>query len=309
MEKKNLSQEAAPILSDEELTSQLAKYKALLVLGKLLVGAGVVVTGISLFTGMIPGVVVGILLAIIGSLVSQKASGAIKTRTSSNLVRAALESVFDNVDYQPFRHLSSSQIYSAGMAFPFSFDEIEGSDCVKAVYKGLNIEMSDISLVSVTTTEDENGMQSESRSTVFQGLWMICDFGKTLSAEVKLSKRSKLDRLFRSKGIQTESEEFNKRFCIQSESPVEAFYILTPHMMEYILGMQSKGGGDVYMSFLREGRVHIAINSGRDSFEAEKGTVNAAALREKFVGEIRYITDLIDELRLVDTLYQKEGTV
>lgn len=138
---------------------------------------------------------------------------------------------------------------------------------------------------------------------------MICDFGKTLSAEVKLSKRSKLDRLFRSKGIQTESEEFNKRFCIQSESPVEAFYILTPHMMEYILGMQSKGGGDVYMSFLREGKVHIAINSGRDSFEAEKGTVNAAALREKFVGEIRYITDLIDELRLVDTLYQKEGTV
>ena len=180
MEKKNLSQEAAPILSDEELTSQLAKYKALLVLGKLLVGAGVVVTGISLFTGMIPGVVVGILLAIIGSLVSQKASGAIKTRTSSNLVRAALESVFDNVDYQPFRHLSSSQIYSAGMAFPFSFDEIEGSDCVRAVYKGLNIEMSDISLVSVTTTEDENGMQSESRSTVFQGLWMICDFGKTV---------------------------------------------------------------------------------------------------------------------------------
>ena len=309
MEKKNRTQEAAPTLSDEELTSQLAKYKALLVLGKLLVGAGVVVTGISLFTGMIPGVVVGILLAIIGSLVSQKASGAIKTRTSSNLVRAALESVFDNVDYQPFRHLSSSQIYSAGMAFPFSFDEIEGSDCVKAVYKGLNIEMSDISLVSVTTTEDENGMQSESRSTVFQGLWMICDFGKTLSAEVKLSKRSKLDRLFRSKGIQTESEEFNKRFCIQSESPVEAFYILTPHMMEYILGMQSKGGGDVYMSFLREGKFHIAINSGRDSFEAEKGTVNAAALREKFVGEIRYITDLIDELRLVDTLYQKEGTV
>ena len=67
MEKKNRTQEAAPTLSDEELTSQLAKYKALLVLGKLLVGAGVVVTGISLFTGMIPGVVVGILLAIIGS--------------------------------------------------------------------------------------------------------------------------------------------------------------------------------------------------------------------------------------------------
>ena len=49
----------------------------------------------------------------------------------------------------------------------------------------------------------------------------------------------------------------------------------------------------------------IAVGGHIDAGESR----DAAALREKFVGEIRYITDLIDELRLVDTLYQKEGTV
>ena len=60
------------------------------------------------------------------------------------------------------------------------------------------------------------------------------------------------------------------------------------------------------MSFLRNGKLHLAVGTGRDSFELGKGKVDAEQLRQKFVGELRWFTDLIDELQLVDTLY-KEG--
>lgn len=47
----------------------------------------------------------------------------------------------------------------------------------------------------------------------------------------------------------------------------EAYYILTPHMMEYILTMADKSGSEVYMSFLRDGKMQIAVRTNRDFFE------------------------------------------
>lgn len=64
-----------------------------------------------------------------------------------------------------------------------------------------------------------------------------------------------------------DSEEFNDRFCVKTKVPGEAFYILTPHMMEYILEMADKANGWVYMAFLRSGKIQIAVNTNRDIFE------------------------------------------
>ena len=69
--------------------------------------------------------------------------------------------------------------------------------------------------------------------------------------------------------------------------------------------MADKRGGEVYMSFLRKGKLHIAVKTNRDFFEMGSGSPDAAALRRKFTGEIRYFTDLIDELKLTDTIYKQ----
>ena len=80
-------------------------------------------------------------------------------------------------------------------------------------------------------------------------------------------------------------------------------------MMDYILTMADKSGGEVYMSFLRGGKLHIAVHSGRDFFELGKSNVDVTALHNKFLSEIGWFTDIIDELQLVDTLYRKEPSV
>ena len=103
-----------------------------------------------------------------------------------------------------------------------------------------------------------------------------------------------------------DNEQFDTRFCVRADDPQEAYYILTPHMMEYISTMADKSGGTVYLSFLRNGKMHVAVQSGRDFFELGKSNADVGGLRQKFLGELRWFTDIIDTLRVEDTLYKKE---
>ena len=104
-----------------------------------------------------------------------------------------------------------------------------------------------------------------------------------------------------------DNEQFDKRFCVRADDPQEAYYLLTPHMMEYITAMADKSGGTVYLSFLRSGKLHVAVQTGRDFFELGKTNTDAETLRRKFLGELRWFTDIVDTLRVEDTIYKKEA--
>lgn len=294
----------------EQLSAELKKHRAYAAVGKAIIYTGAAVTLICFFVGNFWLILCGIVIAAIGAYMEGKHRSVIKKKLSEEVVTNTLKEVFDNVEYKPFSFIPSSAIQDAGMTFPFFYDTVKGSDYVKADYKGLPIELSDIELYRVEEYEEENGTRTERRETVFQGQWLICDFGKELSGEVHLSARSK--KLFKNSkqnGIRMDNEAFNERFLVLAKEEQEAFYILTPHMMDYILTMADKSGEAVYMSFLRGGKLHIAVYSGRDFFELGKGNVDITALHNKFLSEIRWFTDIIDELQLVDTFYRKEPSV
>ena len=166
-------------------------------------------------------------------------------------------------------------IYASG-AFPFGFDKASGGDYIKASYRGVGLELCDLMLeeeVRETTTDsDGNSTSDTSNKIVFVGQWLILDFHKELSADLGVFEglRKRYDQ------IETENAEFNKRYGISCDSVHDAFYILTPNMMEHIMAMD--------------------------------GSLNDAdlpSLRMKFRGEVRYVTELIDALLTVDTLYKQ----
>ena len=291
---------------DEQLAADLNRGRAAQTGGRVLEGAGAALAAAGvLLGGQVVLIVLGIVLCGIGAVIVSSRRKTIKQQLGDRLIRGVLGEVLSEVDYRPHEGVSSGMVWDAHLQLPEAFSGVTGSDHVRAVYKGLPVELSDITLVREEDTYDEatNTWRTEEK-TVFRGQWLTCDFGKTLSAEVQLSPRTRVQRLLRTESIRTENENFNRRFNIRSESEHEAFSILTPHMMEYILSMAEKSGGDVYMGFQRGGRLNIAVQSDRDFFELGKGRVDVAALRQKFLGEIRWFTDLIDELRLVDTFYR-----
>ena len=186
------------------------------------------------------------------------------------------------------------------MLFPISFERVRGSDYVKATYKGIPIELSDVELYHIDSVYNEERNEWEDRENLaFQGQWLICGGSRKLSGEVHLAPcTGKSRRQFKKECILTGNETFDERFIVTAQYEQEAFYILTPHMMEYILDVQQKVGGDIYMSFLQDEKLHIAVKSGRNFFELGRSRADAAALRSKFLGEIRWFTDMIDTLHL-----------
>lgn len=298
-------------ITNEQLEAALSNCRSKATLAKVVTyGSGAVMI-LMFFIGMIPIALICLVIALVGGYQLAKNTEALKKLLSENIVSSVLNEVFDRVEYDPFGRLPDELLRSAGMVFPFSYERARGSDHIKGTYKGLSIELSDVTLYHVEDhyNEEENRWE-ETEQKVFQGQWLICDFGKALSGEVRLSENTKaLRKQHKNDRIEMENAVFNDRFLVTAENAQEAYYILTPHMMEYILSAAGKSGGQVYMTFLRGGKLHIAVKTGRDFFELGGSSANIDSLRQKFLGELRWFTDMIDELRVEDTFYKKETNI
>ena len=253
------------------------------------------------FLKKIPLAIFFLVVLLVGGYLWGKSAGVAKKLLSENVISGVLTEVLgDAVEYNPW-----GRINPGSMVFPFSYNCTDGSDHIKAVYNGLNIELGDIELIDETEYIDENGVSQKSRNTLFKGQWLTCDFGKELVGEVYISEWTQKGRRCMKSNVTMDNEQFSKCFCVRADNPQEAYYILTPHMMEYILTMADKSGGTVYLSFLRNGKMHVAVKTGRDFFELGKSNADVEGLRRKFLDELRWFTDMIDTLRVEDTLYKK----
>ena len=298
--------EEKQMMTNKELESQLQSLRTKELIFKILTYgccAGIVIMWF-LLESLAMGVVFLVIAMVFGYQWS-KASSTIKKLLSDNIISGVIkEALGDEVEYH-----SWGKINPGSMVFPFSYNCADGSDHIKAVYNGLNIELGDIELIDETEDTDiETGQTETSRNTQFKGQWLTCDFGKELSGEVYISEWTKKDRRSMKSNVTMDNEQFSKRFCVRADNPQEAYYLLTPHMMEYIITMADKSGGTVYMSFMRNGKMHVAVKTGRDFFELGKNNADVGKLRQKFLGELRWFTDIVDTLRVEDTLYKKETT-
>ncbi len=265
---------------------------------QIMVGVGFAGFFVGIISSMILVCFLCFPLIMIATFLLTRLTRKMKERFGAPLVRNALSQVFERVEYSPFDRLPDHVMQLSEMRLPFDVDRIQGSDHVRAVYRGMELEFSDIELVD----RRSNG-KNTSYVTVFEGLWLVCDFRKPISSQILLRERGGGSIRFLEKlghggnVIETENVAFNDQFLIVCEDQHDAFYVLTPHMMEYITKMDQRGMGVSYMRFTRDGKVHIAIHTGKDLFELDSKT-DPVLLTDKFLGEIGYVTDLIDTLHL-----------
>ena len=292
-------------MTNKELESQLQSLQTKDLIFKILTYGCCAGLVISLVMGQLAIFFVLMIITMVFGTQWSKASGAIKKLLSDNIISGVLkEALGDAVEYNPW-----GKIKPGSMVFPFSYNCTAGSDHIKVVYHGVNVELGDIELIDESEVTDEEGRTEKTRNTQFKGQWLTCDFGKELAGEVYISERTKKTRKSLKSDVTMDNEQFAKRFCVRANDPQEAYYILTPHMMEYITSMADKSGGTVYLSFLRNGKMHVAVQTGHDFFELGKTNTDVETLRQKFLDELRWFTDIVDTLRVEDTIYKKETTV
>ena len=290
-------------MTDQQLSSELAGRKSAGAAGKLMIGIGTVLVVVGMFAGWnIPLVIAGVVIAIAGEKIREKQQKKIQQQLGDHVVTDLINDMFQDVVYDPTKRLSSEIVYGAKLSLP-EHQGLKGSHDVKAVYQEKPIEFSGITLIREHEYyEEETNIARTSEEVVFQGKWMVCNYGGTFPAEVQITPRTKMQKL-RKNGIKTGNEEFDKRFFVQADDEHEAVRcILTPDRVGAILRAAEKSSGNVYMSVLREGWIHLLVQ-GSEFFDLGKGSTNVELLRERWTNEIHWFTDLIDALRMEDILY------
>lgn len=224
-----------------------------------------------------------------------------------NIILETFKTVFTDIKYNPESGLSESVIINTRMMSVG--DRYYSNDHISAKYKNVNFEYADVEIQDEITDSDGDSHIV----TIFKGQWFIFDFNKKFKANVQVCEKS-FDGARRGvttysngiyKKVNMENVDFNKNFKIYAENEEDAFYILTPNMMEKIKKINDELSGNLLFCFINS-KLHIGLHNGKDLFEPNVyKKINLEADKEKILNEIKIITEFIDILDLDNDLFKR----
>jgi Protein of unknown function (DUF3137) len=163
------------------------------------------------------------------------------------------------------------------------------------------------SIFEAKATRTEGSGKNRRRVTIFRGLIIRLDFNKYFNGHTVIvpdSESKILGGLFgdsserRSKELcRLESVEFENCFSVYSTDQQEARYILTPKLMELVMGARQVFSHDIRLSF-HDNSVFVTVPQSTDRFEVR--LFGPKITPEAAVGELAELVKLTE--RLVDTL-------
>lgn len=161
-------------MTQVQLAAALSRRRGSITLFKILTYGSGLAAVLLLAAGVVPVALICLVLAFVFGYRLSKNTAALKTLLSGNIVSGVLREVFEDVEYEPFGRIPDGTVRGAGMVFPFAYDSIRGSDHIKAVYRGLRLELGDVELYAADSYYDEELQQwKESEKRVFKGQWLV----------------------------------------------------------------------------------------------------------------------------------------
>ncbi len=273
----------------------------------ILVICSLMMFGFSSFS-FVFSMVIGITISVLISVGPSKKFSYLYKKT---YVRKSLESVFTDLVYDPDSGINYSTIADTGMMC--MGDRYIANDYVSGKYKNINVIQSDIHIEKREVYEDSDGKTKENWVTIFRGKWMIFDFNKEFKANIQIKEKgftnSRLGNWFdnsKYKKVILEDQNFNDKFVVYAQDEHEAFYILTPIIMDKIKSLSNDIKGCLLFCFVNN-KFHVGIQNNSDSFEHSIFTkIDEEKIISSISKEIKDITDFIDELNLDNDLFKKE---
>ena len=226
-------------------------------------------------------------------------------------VLKSLKSIFTDLVYKPESGLAESVIRDTGMMY--MGDRYSSNDFISGKYKNVSIVQSDVHIEEKHETTDSDGHTTTTWVTIFKGRWMIFDFNKLFKANIQVSQKgfgnSRLNNWgskIKYKKVMMEDQAFNNSFKVYAQDEHDAFYILTPSLMEKIKKLTSNISGKLLFCFV-DNKLHIGVQNNKDSFEHGIFTkINEEKVTNEILQDIKLITVFVDELNLDNDLFRRE---
>lgn len=216
-------------------------------------------------------------------------------------VKEPLTRFFTNVIYNPQGGIDKQIIMDTGMIA--AGNTYKHDNYINANYKGINFISSNATVIN-KEVDDINYN--------FNGNWMIFDFHKQFKTNIQIYENQTeailtFQYVFPKniyQTIKTESVQFNEKFTIQAENEHDAFYILTPSVIEKIMKLENKYNGQLLICF-DNGKLHLAFN-GKSLFHPKFYNQKSNPTEEinKIINDIQIITDIINELILEENIFK-----
>lgn len=226
-------------------------------------------------------------------------------------VLSSLNKIFTDLKYFPDRGLDYSVIANTRMMD--MGDRYSSNDYFEGKYKNVNVKQADVHIEEEQQTTDSDGHTTTTWVTIFEGKWMIFDFNKTFTANVQVSQKgfgnsrvNNWGEKNKYKKVEMEDTEFNKMFRIYAQNEHDAFYILTPALMEKIKKLASCVNGKLLLCFI-DNELHIGLYNYKDSFEhSVYKKIDEEKINDDISKDIKIITNFVDELDLDNSLFRRE---
>lgn len=189
-----------------------------------------------------------------------------KTHYVYDMVRQAIPDAL----YQPDYGFPRQQIAQTGLMQMGNIYKSE--DYIRGTYNHVAFERSDILIQDETSDADGHS----STVTYLRGRWMIFESNKNFEADLQIIQHGfayarKKTGIFTKKterrhAFKTEDAQFNKMFKCLCQNEVEAFYLLTPGLMQGLMRLAEQSDGKIMIGFV-DNQLHVAINSHKDYLE------------------------------------------
>ena len=213
----------------------------------------------------------------------------VEDAVDSALVPPLLFNAFEQVEEYRHSKVFPARLIHEAQLMQLPYSDVRGSDYIRAVYRGLTVELGDVELVS---RENVHGLPRE--RTVFKGLFLTCPLGLELAEPVTVWERENRDPL--GEGASTGDAAFDARFYVEARHPDTVRRVLTPRLRQYIEQLDTVGDGQTSLKFMPDGRFYLMVASPHDLFELQGLSEPAARLRIRFEQELGRITELLDLL-------------
>lgn len=223
-----------------------------------------------------------------------------------NIILENFKNVFTNIKYDSEAELSKDVISNIHMMN--TGDRYSSNDYISAKYKEINFECADVHIEDRYTDSDGKTRYS----TIFRGQWMIFDFNKNFKANIQICEKSFrgakrgglfIDEVY--KKIKMEDVDFNKKFTIYAENELDAFYVLTPNMMEKIKKLDDELQGNLLFCLV-DSKMHVGLHNRKDLFEPNVyKKINLEEEKENILKDIKIITEFVDMLDLDNDLFKR----
>lgn len=261
------------------------------------IGAGLGIVGILLFIALPDIAFLGFISLFVGFVfiaVGATKFSKLNLEFKNKFLKELIQDVFPEANYHPKGGIDINKVYSCN--FLKRADRYHTEDLIQGKFDDVEFETCDLKLEERHVRRTKNGTQVY-YVTYFLGRFFEFDFPKEFKGQVITTEESLFTLFSGLKRIQLESVDYNKKFKTYTSNEHNAYYILTPHLMEAILELEKNNPGRISISFFGN-RLSIAINNSKNTFELNLFKPVDERIFNELERDLLVIKNIVTELKL-----------